>query len=98
MQTPLQAAAEQGRYEVCKYLLDKGASPLKKSYAIHEDAYYYAKQSGVQSVIKLVGDAWRKWQGLAEVRREEYKQDIKKLNLNDYEKFKLKHNLNVSRG
>ena len=93
MKTPLQAAAEQGRYEVCKYLLEKGASPLKKSYAIHEDAYYYAKQSGVHSVIKLVGDAWRKWQGLAEARREQYKKEIQNLNLNDYEKFKLKHNL-----
>ena len=98
MQTPLQIAAEQGHYEVCKYLLEKGASPLKKSYAIHEDAYYYAKQSGVHSVIKLVGDAWRKWQGLAEARREQYKKEIQNLNLNDYEKFKLKHNLNVSRG
>ncbi len=72
MKTPLQAAAEQGRYEVCKYLLDKGASPVKKSYAIHEDAYYYAKESGVESVIRLVGDAWRKWKGLAEARHEEY--------------------------
>ena len=87
MQTPLQAAAEKGRYEVCKYLLEKGASPVKKSYAIHEDAYYYAKESGVPSVIKLVGDAWRKWKGLAEARHEEYKKEIQNLNLNDYEKF-----------
>ena len=82
MKTPLQAAAEQGRYEVCKYLLDKGASPVKKSYAIHEDAYYYAKESGVES-----------GKGLAEARHEEYKKEIQNLNLNDYEKFKLKHNL-----
>ena len=88
MQTPLQAAAEKGRYEVCKYLLEKGASPVKKSYAIHEDAYYYAKESGVPSVIKLVGDAWRKWKGLAEARHEEYKKEIQNLNLNDYEKFR----------
>ena len=89
MKTPLQAAAEQGRYEVCKYLLDKGASPVKKSYAIHEDAYYYAKESGVESVIRLVGDAWRKWKGLAEARHEEYKKEIQNLNLNDYEKFEV---------
>ena len=65
MQTPLQAAAEKGRYEVCKYLLEKGASPVKKSYAIHEDAYYYAKESGVPSVI---GKAWRK-RGMRSIRK-----------------------------
>ncbi len=41
----------------------------------------------------MVGDAWRKWQGLSEARREGYKKEIKSLNLNDYEKFKLEHNL-----
>ncbi len=91
--TPLQLAAERGHYEVCKYLLEKGASPIKKSFVVHKDAYYYAKESGVESVIRLVGDAWRKWQGLSEARREGYKKEIKSLNLNDYEKFKLEHNL-----
>ncbi len=50
--TPLQIAAEQGHYEVCKYLLEKGASPIKKSFVVHKDAYYYAKESGVESVIR----------------------------------------------
>lgn len=91
--TPLQLASEKGNYNVAKYLLDKGASPIKKDTRNKYDAYDYAKQGGNTKVIDLVGAAWRKWKGLAAARTEEYKKEIKNVNMNDYEKFKRMHNL-----
>ncbi len=91
--TPLQLASEKGNYNVAKYLLDKGASPIKKDTRKKYDAYDYAKQGGNTKVIDLVGAAWRKWKGLAAARTEEYKKEIKNVNMNDYEKFKSMHNL-----
>lgn len=91
--TPLQFAAERGDYEMSKYLLGKGASPIKKDSHKKYDAYDYAKTSGSSRVIDLVGAAWRKWKGLAAARTEEYKKEIKNVNMNDYEKFKRMHNL-----
>ena len=91
--TPLQFAAENGNYTIAKYLLDKGASPIKKDSKKKYDAYDYARQGGNSKVIDLVGAAWRKWKGLAAARTEEYKKEIKNINMNDYEQFKLKHNL-----
>ena len=91
--TPLQLAAERGDYNMSKYLLDKGASPIKKDTRKKYDAYDYAKQGGSQRVIDLVGAAWRKWKGLSAARTEEYKKEIKNVNMNDYEKFKRMHNL-----
>ena len=91
--TPLQLAAENRHYEISKYLLDKGASPIKKDTRNKYDAYDYARQGGSQRVIDLVGAAWRKWKGLAAARTEEYKKEIKNVNMNDYEKFKRMHNL-----
>lgn len=91
--TPLQLAAENGNYSISKYLLDKGASPIKKDSRKKYDAYDYARQGGNTKVIDLVGAAWRKWKGLAAARTEEYKKEIKNVNMNDYEKFKRMHNL-----
>lgn len=92
--TALHFAALNGNYEMTKYLLEKGASPIKKDNERKYDALDYAKQSGVKQVIDLVEKAWRKSSGLATIRQEEYKKEIKSINMNDYEKFKLKHNLN----
>lgn len=91
--TPLQLSAENGNYNMAKYLLDKGASPIKKDSRKKYDAYDYARQGGNAKVIDLVGAAWRKWKGLAAARTEEYKKEIKNVNMNDYEKFKRMHNL-----
>ena len=91
--TPLQLAAENRYYDISKYLLDKGASPIKKDSHRKYDAYDYAKKGGNTKVIDLVGAAWRKWKGLAAARTEEYKKEIKNVNMNDYEKFKRMHNL-----
>ena len=92
--TALHFAALNGNYEMTKYLLEKGASPIKKDDERKYDALDYAKKSGVKQVIDLVEKAWRKSSGLATIKQEEYKKEIKSINMNDYEKFKLKHNLN----
>ena len=91
--TALHFAALNGNYEMTKFLLEKGASPVKKDNKQEHDALYYAKQSGVKEVIDLVHKAWLKAKDLAEVKKEEYKKEIKNIDMNDYEKFKLKHNL-----
>ena len=93
--TPLQSAAKQGHYQVCKYLLEQGASPIKKSYNGKMDAFDFALASGRQKVIGLIGEAWRKWKGISNIKRRAYIEDINKLDMNDYEKFKLEHNLSV---
>lgn len=94
----LQLTAYKGHYATTKYLLDKGANPLKKSGAdshiiANADAYAFAKKGNNSSVIELVRTAWSAKQKVAEARREEYRKEIQSINMNDYEQFKLKHNL-----
>ncbi len=54
MHTPLQLAADKGRYEVCKYLLDKGASPLKKCQAIGSRERNQAGRRRVEEVAGFI--------------------------------------------
>ena len=91
--TALQYAALHGNYEMVKFLLDKGASPIKKDPDGVYDALDYAKMSGVQSVISLLDKAHYKAKVLSDMRREEYIKQIKGIDMNDYERFLLQHNL-----
>ena len=95
--TALQYAALHGNYEMVKFLLDKGASPIKKDPDGRYDALDYAKISGVKSVIDLLEKAHFKAKVLAETIKEERLKEIKSINMNDYEKFLLKYNLNSSK-
>ena len=95
--TALQYAAIHGNYEMVKFLLDKGASPIKKDPDGRYDALDYAKISGVKSVIDLLEKAHFKAKVLAETIKEERLKEIKSINMNDYEKFLLKYNLNSSK-
>ena len=100
--TPLQGAARFGAYDTAKYLLEKGADPTKKTYEPQPmgfgpykflDSYELALKSEDPRVIALLKEAWMKWKGLSEIKRERLIKEIKSLNMNDYEKFKLEHNL-----